>query len=115
MDSEAEKKQKEAEIHATTGAALLKMGMRDPDSFKLESTEVIDGTGTVCYQYRARNGFDGMNRGGAVLTKDGIFKTNEEDGFTKLWNKECVGKSGTQVGEAVQRLLPEYDQFLRQK
>lgn len=76
--------------------------MRDPESFKLESALVINGTGAVCYDYRARNGFGGLNVGHAVLSPDGkTFKTNEEDGFTKLWNKECVNKTGKEVATAI--------------
>ena len=39
----------------------LKQGMRDPDSFKIESAMMIT-SGDVCFVYRARNGFGGYNR-----------------------------------------------------
>lgn len=100
----AENKQKDDEAiqKATIGAIALKKAMRDPESFKLESALVINGTGAVCYDYRARNGFGGVNVGHAVLSSDGKrFKTNAEDGFTKLWNKECVNKTGKEVATAI--------------
>jgi hypothetical protein len=69
--------------------------MRNPDSFKVSSVLVI-GTETACYEYRAQNGFGGMNVGSAVLAlRKNAFKTNEMNGFVQLWNKECAHKSGT--------------------
>ncbi len=98
----AKKKEDEAVQRATVGAVALKKAMRDPESFKLESALVINGTDAVCYDYRAKNGFGGMNVGHAVLSADGKrFKTSEMDGFAKLWNKECAGKSGTEVAAAI--------------
>lgn len=99
----AEKKRKHAAIQqASAGAIILKKSMRDPDSLKLESALVINGTGAVCYEYRAKNGFGGMNVGHAVLSADGKqFRTSEMDGFTKMWNKECANKSGTEAATAI--------------
>lgn len=100
----AAKQNKDAAVQrATVGAIALKKAMRDPDSFKLESAIVIDGTGAACYEYRAKNGFGGTNVGHAVLSTDGkTFKTSEMHGFTKLWNHECAGKNGTDAATAIQ-------------
>lgn len=100
----AKKKEDEAVQRAMIGAMTLKKTMRDPDSFKLESALVIDGSGVVCYDYRARNGFGGMNAGHAVFTTK-TFKTNDMDGFTRLWNRECADKRGFEVGAAASRML----------
>jgi len=99
----AQKQKKDEAIQkATIGAIGLKKVMRDPEGFKLESALVIQDTSAVCYDYRAKNGFGGVNVGHAVLSVDGKkFKTNEEDGFSKLWNKECANKVGTEVGTAI--------------
>jgi hypothetical protein len=87
---------------AVNGAITLKKTMRDPESFQLESTLLIEGTGAVCYEYRARNGFGGLNAGKAVVSGDGKqFKTREMDGFHGLWNKECAGKLGTEVAAGI--------------
>ena len=72
---------------AAVGAASIKRAMRDPDSFKLTSALIISKTGAVCYEYRARNGFNGMNVGRAVLSPKGALKTDEMAGFATLWNK----------------------------
>lgn len=96
------KKKDEAVQRAAAGAVMLKKTMRDPDSFKLESALVINGSGAVCYEYRAKNGFGGINPGQAVLSADGKkFKSDEMDGFVALWNKECTDKPGTQTATAI--------------
>jgi hypothetical protein len=90
---------------AALGADSIKRSMRDPDSFKLTSALIIDKTGTVCYEYRARNGFNGMNFSQAVLSSKGVFKTNEMDGFATLWNRECAHKQGEEQQMAVSMLM----------
>ncbi|MGQ0503469.1 MAG: hypothetical protein ACT4P0_12825 [Panacagrimonas sp.] len=98
----AQKKQDAAVQRAVAGAVMLKKAMRDPESFKLESALVIDGSGAVCYGYRAKNGFGGVNAGHAVLSSDGKkFKTDEMDGFIALWNKVCADKRGTETATAI--------------
>ena len=79
---------------AVAGAKTLKESMRNPDSFKL-SQALMMNDGAVCYEYRAQNGFGGMNVGQAVLSPKGKFKSSESDGFSSLWNKECAHKIGT--------------------
>jgi hypothetical protein len=93
--SEQEKKTKdEQQFQRAVGRAKqLKSTMRNPDSFKLSNALFMDD-GAVCFEYRAQNGFGGMNVGRAVLTAKGMLKTNEMDGGTKLWNHECANKSG---------------------
>lgn len=102
----AARQQKDAAVQqATAGAKMLKKAMRDPDSFKLDSALVVNGSGAACYEYRAKNGFGGTNRSQAVLSGDGKkFKASEMDGFNRLWNKECAGKAGTEVGAAIRWL-----------
>ena len=78
---------------AVAGAKQLHDSMRSPDSFKLGET-LIMSDGAVCYDYRAQNGFGGMNVGHAVLAPSGQFKSSDSSGFTALWKKECAGKTG---------------------
>jgi hypothetical protein len=92
---QAEKQKKDARFYqAVLGAKQLRDSMRNPDSFKLSQVLMMDD-GAVCYQYRAQNGFGGLNVGHAVLSPKGQFKANESAGFRGLWNKECAGKTGT--------------------
>ncbi len=94
----------ERTARAATGAVMLKRAMRNPDSFRLSSALVMS-TGSVCYAYRAQNGFGGFNAGHAVLTSTGKFKTEESDGFTTLWNKECAQKTGQETVDGVNVIL----------
>jgi hypothetical protein len=76
---------------AVNGVKMLKATMRDPDSFTLQEANVITGTNAVCYTYHARNGFGGMNRGRAVISRDAKhFKSDTDPGFADLWNNECL-------------------------
>jgi len=90
---------------AANVAIELKRSMRDPDSFRLSSVLIIEKTNAVCYEYRSRNGFDGMNVGQAVLSPKGTFRTNEMDSFYTLWRSECSGKMGREEVDAVTFLL----------
>ncbi len=97
---------------ALGGASLLRKSMRDPDSFKISSALVI-GEGNeiaVCYEYRSRNGFGGMNQSSAVVTNDAFI--NEGDvGFYSLWNKKCAGKIGTNFAEKIMSTFQQYDKL----
>jgi len=97
-----QKRQDDAAQRALLGSHLLKNSMRDPDSYKLERAIVVDQTGAVCYEYRAKNGFGGVNVGNAVLSRDGKkIKTSEMDGFAALWKKECENKTGYDASTAI--------------
>jgi len=61
---------------AISVAVTLKGAMRTPESFKLYSA-LLMANGAVCYDYRAQNGFGGMNRERAVLTTAGALKVND--------------------------------------
>jgi hypothetical protein len=89
----AKQKDDAAFARAVAGAKQLHDSMRNPESFRLGQT-LIMADGTVCYDYRAQNGFGGMNVGHAVLAPNGQFKSDESDGFDALWNKRCAGKTG---------------------
>jgi hypothetical protein len=56
---------------ATDGARQLYAGLRDPESFNLDRVWIMhsDKYGdSICYTYRARNGFGGMNYSAASYT-----------------------------------------------
>jgi hypothetical protein len=90
----ANQKDEAAFQRAVAGAKQLRNAMRNPNSFKLGETLIMDD-GAVCYDYRSQNGFGGMNVGHAVLSPSGQFKTDELNGFTAMWNKECAKHTGT--------------------
>jgi len=87
--------------------AALKKTARNPGSFKLAEARAIEGSGAICFTYRAQNGFGGMNIGYAVLSADGkTIKIQEQDGdaFVKLWNKECT-KQGYDYTDEIKQLI----------
>lgn len=85
--------------------------MRDPDSFRLESAVLVSETGAVCYQFRARNGYGGMNRGYAALNSPGgLLTTNEMMTFRDAWRTSCKAKAGEDIAGqlvALDRLNPD--------
>jgi zinc-ribbon domain len=75
---------------ASMGAISLRENMRNPKSFELLKVYVVSDTKAVCYQYRAENGFGGVNVESAVLAQDGVtFKSNSMEGFSELWQRDC--------------------------
>ncbi|QCI93375.1 zinc ribbon domain-containing protein [Novosphingobium sp. EMRT-2] len=68
---------------AVAAAKAVKAALRDPDSLVVERIGTDDAGSLVCIEYRARNGFGGMNRS-FVAFKDGSPK--EEASY---FNKSC--------------------------
>lgn len=62
----------------------LKAAARDPDSLVIDEAWANSSKTFVCVEYRARNGFGGMNREHAVFTKLG------GDTSARAWNKRCT-------------------------
>lgn len=62
----------------------LKSSLRDPDSMKLDAVRVSDDRQIVCIEYRARNGFGGVNRSMAV------FVDRKQQATDAAWNKHCL-------------------------
>lgn len=81
----AQKEASTKRYSAATGiSSILRASMRDPDSLKFETLLVSDDASVVCAQYRARNGFGGMNREIFVSSEEG--HSQEPD----AWNKHCT-------------------------
>ena len=99
-----EKRKNAAAAFAVVFAKELRASMRDPDSFKLDTVLLVDD-GTVCYQYRARNGFGGMNIEQAVLSPKLLFRTSEQSGFARLWNRYCAHKTGDDRTYVINQLM----------
>jgi len=83
---------------AVAGALMLRDRMRNPESFVVESALVIDGSETLCYQYRAQNGFGGMGREIAVIAvKSNKVAYGSNNQVRTLWNKECANKPNESI------------------
>lgn len=99
--------QQEAQFNlAMAGARELKNMVRDPDSLEIASALAMPDGQTVCYEYRARNGFGGMNDGQAVLT-GGMLYAESAGKFRKLWKGHCAGHVGSEEGHDVNGVLRE--------
>jgi len=71
-------------VMAKVIAAKLKESMRDPDSMVIESMRIDEGSTLACGEYRAKNGFGGVNREFIVVLNDRTSKKPAE------WNKHCT-------------------------
>ncbi|HJU11106.1 MAG TPA: hypothetical protein VJ728_09530 [Candidatus Binataceae bacterium] len=89
---------------ATTFAKALRNSMRNPASFELNEVLVMDDN-SVCFTYRAQNGFGGINVDQAVLTPRLKFRTAEQPGFSPLWARYCHAKRGFDETRNVNTLM----------
>lgn len=89
-----------AASRAATHAVRLRKSMRNPDSFKLEAATILDDAKTVCYEYRATNGFGAVDVGRAVLDPTGALLTTDS-----AWDRSCGGKSGRDVANAIRMFI----------
>lgn len=92
----ARKEVYERRQRAQQGADALREGMRDPASFF--ATAVVTSPGTICYTYRARNGFGGMGVGRAIYPVGSpTVIADETQGFAELWREHCEDKPSQDV------------------
>lgn len=88
---------------ALSGVLALRSEMRDPDSFELASVveSVQRGGSSVCYKFRSRNGFGGMDDSRAVLYTGGHMGTEfyiePQKQFYGAWDVFCAMPSGASV------------------
>jgi hypothetical protein len=88
-----------AELRATRDLVVvrqLRAGMNNPESFQLEEALRMDD-GTLCVAYRARNGFNAVMAGRAVIDAKRIVTSDDRDRFSGMWNRLCANKSGVDM------------------
>lgn len=71
------------------GAWAIRKAMRNPDSFMVDSVSYNQKTASICYKYRAQNGFGGMNTEHTILENSGTFIYESNSKFSTIWAKEC--------------------------
>ena len=79
-------------LYAVEGAKTIKSTMTNPNSFKLESMNMMSPA-VVCYVYSSKNGSGWTDTGAAVLVGNTI-KTIGMQGFDQQWQEACQGKKG---------------------
>ena len=82
--AEAAKDKERAGFAARSFAAVMS-ALRDPDSAKFTYVGVNDAATVACLQYRARNGFGGMNQDIAVIAN------NKATSKAADWKRYCSG------------------------
>lgn len=96
-EMDAKKREEDAQwTREVLSLRMLRKAMKNPDSFKLEEA-VRMADGALCVTYRGTNSFNAVVPGRAVVLKTGIASSDDRDGFPKIWNKHCAGKSGSDV------------------
>jgi hypothetical protein len=91
---------------ALVGAKAILSSAKDPDSLEWKSI-IYHPDGAACYSYRARNSFNAMILGNAVLANGKILVEGSSDGFSRSWNKECTkadGEDGLALLQAMRML-----------
>lgn len=104
----AEAKYERLSLRAAIGAASLYRAMRNPNSFQLDEVWYVDDE-SICYTYRAQNGFGGMNSENAVLLPSS--KNLIRD--TTTWNRRCAGKPAYDVTENAKGMMKGFAQAAR--
>lgn len=64
----------------------IQQSARNPDSIKWESILADDGANTICVEFRAQNGFGGINKEFAVYANGTLSQA------PTAWNKHCANK-----------------------
>lgn len=83
----AEEAEKTRGVRAVFVATAIKHGLRDPESLKWQSIGVNDEATVVCAEYRARNGFGGMN------VEHTVYAKGKMSNDAASWKRHCAGKS----------------------
>lgn len=86
---------------AASAVRVLPQEMRNPESFKLVRVLAMKSK-TECIDYRAQNGFGGLNVEHAVA-KEGHYAVGP--GGQDIWAQYCAGKRGTDITADVVFLL----------
>lgn len=81
---EAERKKEEAFQRVVLSMKTLRGSLRNPSSLAWDSIRANDDASVVCLQYRAQNGFGGMNKEFVVWVK-GI-----PSQLPDSWKKQCL-------------------------
>jgi hypothetical protein len=86
---------------AFAAIVVLRQESRNPERFSLERIFVTEKA--VCVSYKGENGFGGLDWGKTVFDKKGRSGAHDwENGFTRMWNRECANKTGKDFTDVIQ-------------
>lgn len=90
---------------ALASAKALKNSSKDPQTFEFTSV-VTHPNSSVCFEYRAKNSFNAMLAGSAVLANGKLLvREHAGNAFVQAWNKNCTVSDGEEVVRLVLRVL----------
>jgi hypothetical protein len=81
------------ELRTADLVSSLYQSARDPSSLTVNSVLYMP-SGAICMEYRARNGFGGLNLEHGLETPKGLISVGDFDNFAEQWNRFCTGKVG---------------------
>jgi hypothetical protein len=88
------------QTRAVDGANALRAAVRDPESFALQSAHVKPD-GSICYVFKAKNGFGGTTQEFAVFPPGELALTQK----LSVWNARCAHKLGDdQTAQVISRM-----------
>lgn len=79
----------------TLAVGLVRRSMKKPESFELESVQLMKDNWT-CVTYYARNSFNDRVRAAVVISPEyrawGSDQSHAAQGFARIWNRHCQGR-----------------------
>lgn len=92
---------------AMSSVVELDKRMRNPRSLNV-SRAIFVSRRTICYEYRAQNGFGGLNVGNAIQVGPLLVTESGKD-FRQLWNEQCSGRVGSNMADRMNIALQQYE------
>ena len=94
--------------NVATGMEYLRTHARNPASLQFINVRVMTKTGSVCFTYRAQNGFGGMGiEQSAYDARHNVMITPEDSAWREDWDRACGSKASTDVTGAAQATLED--------
>jgi hypothetical protein len=81
----------DADFSAGFAVHMLRSSLRDPDSLVLEHVYSRIPVTAICIEYRAKNGFGGVNRERAAFYNFSLTKD------IRVWNRQCAGSGFREI------------------
>jgi hypothetical protein len=100
--------------NVASGMEYLTSHARDLASLRFANVRVMSETGSVCFTYRAQNGFGSMGfEQTAYDARRKSMVTHDDSSFREDWNAMCGSKASTDITEEAQRTLEAMQQRMK--
>ena len=97
---------RQEQLHAGgMGAGILRVAMKDPEAFVVNSV-MVKPNGATCYKFRAKNSFGAVLPSRAVLAgKVMLLEERDASAFADAWRAECSAPGGDEIADRVNRAI----------